>query len=155
MPKERKHTVLSPAVFVTVSVLCVLMLLTDLSALILAASDIRATEAAYAVYGISAAIPAASVFFLIFYRKQLKSVVTDALVSTKLVARLRKFDAFERALKDYGWRTSLTALAVLACNIVYVSYLIWMAVGTYPPREISDVVVNAVFAAVKCVSAIS
>lgn len=108
-------------------------LFADISALILVISEIRATSAAYAVYGVAAAISVVAGILVIAYRKELKSVITDTIASTALVARLRKYDAFEKALTDYGWRTFLTTIAVPAWNIVYVSYLIWMAVAYKSP----------------------
>lgn len=108
-------------------------LFADISALILVISEIRATIAAYAVYGVAAALSIVAGIFIIAYRKELKSVITDTIVSTALVTSLRKYDAFEKALTDYGWRNFLTAIAVPAWNIVYVSYLIWMAVAYKSP----------------------
>ena len=49
------------------------------------------------------------------------------------MTRLRKFDVFDRVFTDYGWRTLLMAVLTLAGNIVYFSYLIWMAVAYTSP----------------------
>ena len=125
-PKIRK---LSKESFIAFAVLAALALMTDLSALVLVTTWLRATEAAYAVYGVAVALTLTAGVILLIRRKDIAATAKDAVLSARFVASLRRFSVFERAFSDYGWRTLLSALAVLAGNIVYVSYLIWMAVA--------------------------
>ena len=133
MPNGCKQRKFSTTAFIIVAVICAVTALVDASALVLASSEIRAAQAAYAVYGVAVAFTITAYFCLVYFRRELRAAVTDAIFSTRLVAKLRQYDVFERALNDYGWRSSLTAIAVLAWNIVYVSYLIWMAVAYKSP----------------------
>lgn len=129
-PKIRK---LSQESFIAFAVLAALALMTDVSALVLVTTRLRATEAAYAVYGVAVALTLAAGVILLIRRKDIATTAKDAVLAARFVASLRRFSVFERAFSDYGWRTLLSALVVLAGNIVYVSYLIWMAVAYISP----------------------
>ena len=129
-PKIRK---LSKESFIAFAVLAALALMTDLSALVLVTTWLRATEAAYAVYGVAVALTLTAGVILLIRRKDIAATAKDAVLAARFVASLRRFSVFERAFSDYGWRTLLSALVVLAGNIVYVSYLIWMAVAYISP----------------------
>ena len=129
-PKIRK---LSKESFIAFAVLAALALMADLSALVLVTTWLRATEAAYAVYGVAVALTLTAGVILLIRRKDIAVTAKDAVLAARFVASLRRFSVFERAFSDYGWRTLLSALVVLAGNIVYVSYLIWMAVAYISP----------------------
>ena len=129
-PKIRK---LSKESFIAFAVLAALALMTDVSALVLVTTRLRATEAAYAVYGVAVALTLTAGVILLIRRKDIATTAKDAVLAARFVASLRRFSVFERAFSDYGWRTLLSALVVLAGNIVYVSYLIWMAVAYISP----------------------
>lgn len=129
-PKIRK---LSKESFIAFAVLAALALMTDVSALVLVTTWLRATEAAYAVYGVAVALTLTAGVILLIRRKDIAATAKDAVLAARFVASLRRFSVFERAFSDYGWRTLLSALVVLAGNIVYVSYLIWMAVAYISP----------------------
>ena len=113
--------------------LAALALMTDVSALVLVTTWLRATEAAYAVYGVAVALTLTAGVILLIRRKDIATTAKDAVLAARFVASLRRFSVFERAFSDYGWRTLISALVVLAGNIVYVSYLIWMAVAYISP----------------------
>ena len=129
-PKIRK---LSKESFIAFAVLAALALMTDVSALVLVTTRLRATEAAYAVYGVAVALTLTAGVILLIRRKDIATTAKDAVLAARFVASLRRFSVFERAFSDYGWSTLLSALVVLAGNIVYVSYLIWMAVSYISP----------------------
>ena len=129
-PKIRK---LSKESFIAFAVLAALALMTDVSALVLVTTWLRATEAAYAVYGVAVALTLTAGVILLIRRKDIATTAKDAVLAARFVASLRRFSVFERAFSDYGWRTLLSALVVLAGNIVYVGYLIWMAVAYISP----------------------
>ena len=59
----------------------------------------------------------------------IKKLLFAALTDIEPVARVRKHDVFGKLFTDYGRRTLFVALGVLIWNVVYVSYLIWMAVA--------------------------
>lgn len=118
MAVSEENLKMSATAFVVLAVFGVLALMTDVSALVLAASEIRATKAAYAVYASAAALSLAAGVSLAIKRKAIRAIVTDTFFSAKLVTRLRKFDAFDRVFTDYGWRTLLMAVLTLAGNIV-------------------------------------
>ena len=115
------------AIFAALSI-CV-----DIAALIIVASGIRGTVTAYIIYGIAALFTIIFGILFIKYRKTIKVIFKYSFLSANLIIKLRKYSLFERVITDYGWRTMLGALVVLAGNIVYVSYLIWMAVAYKSP----------------------
>ena len=201
-PKIRK---LSKESFIAFAVLAALALMTDLSALVLVTTWLRATEAAYAVYGVAVALTLTTGVILLIRRKDIAATAKDAVLSARFVASLRRFSVFERAFSDYGWRTLLSALAwysalagfyawlvIMRAGVVLAERLtakragtpeapardrhiiavingsmlivaggviaapaVQMSLGLYPHGGgIRDIVINAVFAAVKCTSAI-
>lgn len=133
MTTQRPQRRLSEGGFIFLIVLAALTVMTDVTALVVVSVDMRATEAAYAVYGVAVLLSLAVGILLLVYRREIKSFVGDTVASAKLVARLRKYNLFERAFTDYGWRTLVAAAFVLTGNIVYVAYLVWMAVAYKSP----------------------
>lgn len=119
--------------FIAFVILSVAALLTDFASLVLVTTWLRATEAAYPVYAVGAALTLTAAVILIVRRKDIVTTAKDAVLSAKFFASLKRYSIFERAFSDYGWRTLLSALVVLAGNVVYVSYLIWMAVAYISP----------------------
>lgn len=133
MPASSDIRTPSKGGFIAFVILSVAALLTDFASLVLVTTWLRATEAAYPVYGVGAALTLAAAVILIVRRKDIVATAKDAVLSAKFFASLKRYSIFERAFTDYGWRTLLSALAVLAGNVVYVSYLIWMAVAYISP----------------------
>ena len=115
--------------FIAFVILSVAALMTDFASLVLVTTWLRGTEAAYPVYAVGAALTLAAAVILIVRRKDIATIAKDAMLSAKFFASLRRYSIFERAFSDYGWRTLLSAFIVLAGNVLYVSYLIWMAVA--------------------------
>ena len=133
MPAKEKDNVPSVTGFIVFVAAATLAALADVSALVLVTTWLRATEAAYAVYGVAVALTLTAGVILLIRRKDIATTAKDAVLAARFVASLRRFSVFERAFSDYGWRTLLSALVVLAGNIVYVGYLIWMAVAYISP----------------------
>ena len=119
--------------FIAFVILSVAALLTDFASLVLVTTWLRATEAAYPVYAVAVALTLAAVIILIVRRRDIVTTAKDSVLSAKFFASLKRYSIFECAFTDYGWRTLLSALVVLAGNVVYVSYLIWMAVAYISP----------------------
>lgn len=125
----RENLKLSSAGVVCLAVSAWLTLMADGAALFLAASDIRATSAAYGVYGVSVLLTLFTGIFVFVYYKAIKKLLLDAFTSIRPIVRIRKYDVFDKLFTDYGRRTLFVALGVLIWNVVYVSHLIWMAVA--------------------------
>lgn len=86
-------------------------------------------SAAYGVYGVSVLLTLFTGIFVFVYYKAIKKLLLDAFTSIRPIVRIRKYDVFDKLFTDYGRRTLFVALGVLIWNVVYVSYLIWMAVA--------------------------
>lgn len=127
MPAKEKDNVPSVTGFIVFVAAAALAALADVSALVLVSTELRATDAAYAVYAAAVALTVCAGAVLLRYRREFKAFLTDRLHSTKIVAALRRHRLFGRILSDYGARTLFSSIVVLAANIVYVVYLALMA----------------------------
>lgn len=101
----------------------------DVTALILVSMEIRATSAAFAVYGVAVLLTLCAGGVLLVYRRTLKALVTDKLLSGRVAAVLKRYTLFDKIITDYGTRTLVTSAVVVVGNTVYVAYLVWMAVA--------------------------
>lgn len=105
----------------------------DVTALVLVSTEIRATTAAFAVYGVAVLLTLCVGSVLLVYRRTLKALVTDRLLSGRVVAALKRYTLFDKIITDYGTRTLVTSAVVAVGNTVYVAYLVWMAVAHISP----------------------
>lgn len=128
---EQKGSQKLPSVrgLVAYATLVALAAVTDAAALVLVCLDIRAHTAAFCVYAFAVALTLAAVAIFLPYRKSLARLAADKLASGRIAAALRKLGLDGDIFTDYGKRTLIASLAVLAVNIVYVAYLVWMAVA--------------------------
>ena len=127
MPAKEKDNVPSVTGFIVFVAAAALAALADVSALVLVSTELRAADAAYAVYAAAVALTVCAGAVLLRYRTEFKAFLTDRLHSAKIVAALRRHRLFGRILSDYGARTLFSSVVVLAANIVYVAYLVLMA----------------------------
>ena len=84
-PKIRK---LSKESFIAFAVLAALALMTDVSALVLVTTRLRATEAAYAVYGVAVALTLTAGVILLIRRKDINTLLTEIEELVKLKDQL-------------------------------------------------------------------
>lgn len=105
----------------------------DVTALVLVSTEIRDTTAAFAVYGVAVLLTLCVGSVLLVYRRTLKALVTDRLLSGRVVAALKRYTLFDKIITDYGTRTLVTSAVVAVGNTVYVAYLVWMAVAYISP----------------------
>lgn len=68
----------------------------DVTALVLVSTEIRDTTAAFAVYGVAVLLTLCVGSVLLVYRRTLKALVTDRLLSGRVVAALKRYTLFDK-----------------------------------------------------------
>ena len=126
--KEKRSDV-SRATLIWLTVLAILAFFADGAALIMLSMEIRATSAAFVVYGMAVLFTVPAILVFVFRKEKIKSYLSEKITKTKILIYLKKFSVFEKSISDYGYRTLITSAIMLFFNFAYVNYLIWMAVS--------------------------
>lgn len=126
--KEKKSDV-SQVTLILLTALSLLAFFADGAALIMLSMEIRATSAAFVVYGMAVLFTVSALLIFVFRKEKIKNYLSEKITKIKIIKYLKKFSVFEKSITDYGYRTLMTSAFMLFFNFAYVNYLVWMAVS--------------------------